>query len=502
LVSPNPPAPAAPLIELLKSSFRGRQVTLIGLGRRTHVALARFLVAEGAQVRVSERKTAEALALELGLVADLPLDLRLGGHQEADVAGADVVFVTPDAPRSLPILEAARRNDIPISSEIELVFARCRAPIVGITGSAGKTTTTTLVGKMLQATGRSVRVGGNIGVPLVEEIDRVQPDELVVLELSSFQLEALQQSAHVGAILNVTPNHLDRHPTFEHYRDSKFNLVQYQRPGDVAVLGSDDPVAASLAERCRGQIRWFSGRSPVSIGAFRHGDELIVRDQAGETAFARTNELLLPGAHNILNVLAAAAVARAVDASPEAIRSVTTTFPGVEHRLELVRDVAGVGYYNDSIATSPERAAAALRAFDRPVVLIAGGRSKHLPWDELTDLILDRARAVVTLGEMAEEIEAAIAAAVARRGAAGHRFEALAQASSNASATASTSSVAGSVPVVRASSLADAVTRARELARPGDAVLLSPAGTSFDAFRDFEDRGQQFKAIVTELRGD
>ncbi len=462
-------ASASPPADL--ASLRGRKVTLIGLGRRTHVALARFLIRQGAQVRVSESKPAAELELELGLVHDLPLELRLGGHHDEDVADAEIVFVTPGAPRDLPVLLAARRRGISISSEIELLFSRCRAPIVGITGSAGKSTTTTLVGKMLAAGGRTVSVGGNIGVPLIERVDAIQPDEWVVLELSSYQLEALRQSAHVGAILNVTPNHLDRHPTFEHYRDSKLNLVRYQQPGDIAVLGADDPVAASLAAQCPAEIRWFSGQRPVDRGAFLADLDLVVRDEAGDSVFGRADALKLPGWHNVLNVLAAATIARAVGIAPATIGEVAASFGGVEHRLELVGELDGGRYYNDSIATSPERTVAALRSFERPVVLIAGGRSKHLPCDELAEAILQKTRAVVTMSELAEEIEDAVRRRDTR----------------------------GAARIERADSLADAVGRARRLARPGDAIVLSPAGTSFDWFRDFEDRGQQFKSIVATL---
>jgi UDP-N-acetylmuramoylalanine--D-glutamate ligase len=461
----------SPRIEDAFRDFTNRKVTLIGLGRRTHVALARYLVKRGALVRISERKPADQLALELGLIQGLPIELQLGGHQDADVVDAEIVFVTPDAPRDLPILEVARRNGALITNEIELLFARCRAPIVGITGSAGKTTTTTLVGEMCRADQRKVYVGGNIGVPLIELVDEIPPDATVVLELSSFQLETLQQSPRVGAILNVTPNHLDRHKTFEHYRESKFNLLRHQGSTDIAVLGADDPVASSLAPRCPGQVRFFSLTEHAGYGSFRRDDELVARDEAGDSVFALACELKLPGTHNVLNVLAAAAIARAAGVALAPIRRIATSFKGVEHRLELVRELDDVAYYNDSIATSPERAAAGLRAIPRPVVLIAGGRSKHLPLDDLVAAITANARAVVTFGEMAVEIEEGIRPVVANNG----------------------------LPVARAGSLAEAVVLARRLARPGDAVLLSPGGTSFDQFRDFEERGQAFKALVLDL---
>lgn len=455
----------------LSGSLQGLRATLIGLGTRTHVALARYLVRQGARVRISERKPREQLAAEITMIQDLPIDLRTGGHRDEDVADADVVFVSPGVPRDLPILALAQARGIPLSSEIELLFARCRAPIVGITGSAGKTTTTTLVGKIFEADGRRVHVGGNIGVPLIEQVDEITLDELVVLELSSFQLEALHARARVGAILNVTPNHLDRHPTFEHYRESKFNLLREQTPDDVAVLGADDPVAASLAPRCPGAVRWFSARQPVEIGAFRQSDLLLVRDARGDRAFAEIADLKLPGAHNVLNVLAAAAIASAIGATPGAIGEVARSFAGVEHRLEHVRDLRGVAYVNDSIATAPERTIAALRAINRPIVLIAGGRSKHLPMVELARLIVEKARSLVVIGEMADEIVDAVRAV----------------------------SGGESLPIDRAASLALAVQRAHERAQPGDVVLLSPAGTSYDQFRDFEERGRVFKEAVWDL---
>lgn len=450
--------------------LHGKRATLIGLAR-TNIALARYLVGKGVRVRISDRKTRDDLTRELAMIEQLPVELRLGGHQDADVVDADVVFVTPAVPRDLPLLATARRRGIPISSEIELLFARCRAPIIGITGSAGKTTTTTLVGEMLRVDGRPVLVGGNIGLPLIERVDDFASDCWVVLELSSYQLEALSQSARIGAILNVTPNHLDRHPTFEHYRESKFNLLRYQRAGDLAVLGADDPTAASLASRCPGAVRWFSGQAEVDVGAFLRDDALVARDSGEEAVFARTDELKLPGSHNVLNVLAAATVSRAVGASHQAIREVATTFRGVEHRLEFVRELNGVSYFNDSIATTPERTLAALRALRGPVVVIAGGRSKHLPLADMANEIVLRARAMIVIGEMAQEIEEAIRA------------------------------IPGSerLPIERATTLTRGVTLARQLARPGDTVLLSPSGTSFDQFRDFEDRGRQFKAAVHGL---
>lgn len=454
-----------------RDDFAGRRVTLVGLGPRTNVELARFLVRRGAIVTISDRKPATELDLEISLLGDLPVRLALGGHRSEDFLEADTIFVTPGVPRELPALAAAREAGIAISSEIELLFTDCRSPIIGITGSSGKTTTTTLVGQMLLAAGQRAFVGGNIGVPLINRLEDIGADSWVVLELSSFQLETMIVSPEIAAVLNVTPNHLDRHGTLEAYTSAKSNVIAHQFPTDMAVLGLDDPITAGLAPICRGEVRYFSQHRPVTHGAYRRGDGLVLASSAGETAICQSSEVALRGEHNRLNVLAAGAIASAAGATVEAIRSVATSFTGVEHRLEPIRQIAGVTFYNDSIATAPERTIAALHAFSEPIVLIAGGRSKHLPLGELARLAGERCRAVVTVGEMAEEIEQALA----------------------------TTPGAAGLTIRRAADLADSARVAQALARPGDVVVLSPAGTSFDAYRDFEARGYAFKSAVAAL---
>lgn len=450
-------------------SLAGKKATLLGLGARTNVELARYLVRRGAAVTITDRKPAEALALEIGLLGDLPVRLVLGGHPEEVFFGADVVFVTPGAPRDLPVLVETRKRGIEISSEIELLFAECRSPIVGITGSSGKTTTTTLVGMILAADGQRVYVGGNIGVPLIDRLDEIGDDSWVVLELSSFQLEEMKASPRIAAVLNVTPNHLDRHKTMEAYTAAKANILLHQRPEDQAVLGLDDPIASSLAPLCRGSVAYFSHEREVEAGAWLRGGAVCLRRGSVDEEICRTGEIRLRGEHNVWNVLAASAISGAAGASREAIRSIVTSFAGVEHRIEPVRTLDGVTYYNESIATTPERTVAALRSFAEPIVLLVGGRSKHLPLDQLASLAAAKCRAVVTFGEMADEVRAAFGESP-------------------------------SVDIRAGGDLESAVELARSLARPGDVVLLSPAGTSFDAFRDFEFRGVRFKEIVRGLR--
>ncbi|MBI2953128.1 MAG: UDP-N-acetylmuramoyl-L-alanine--D-glutamate ligase [Chloroflexi bacterium] len=449
----------------------GKRVTLIGLGTRTHVSLARFLVGRGALVTISDVKPAEKLAEEIALLGDLPVRLSLGGHQEDDVLGADLVFVTPGASREIPVLVEARRRGILLSSEIELLFELCRAQTVGITGSSGKTTTTTLVGEILKAEGRGVLVGGNIGIPLIDRIDEMDEEMSVVLELSSFQLEYLKKSPRVAAVLNVTPNHLDRHHTFESYVEAKKNIVRYQRSADYAILNLDNPASCKMAPDVVGRTLFFSRQSEVREGAFIRDRQIFVRLSGLERSICGLDDLKLRGQHNVENALAAAAIAMAARAMPKSIAQVLTTFTGVEHRLEPVREIDGVRFFNDSIATSPERALAGLLSFDEPVVLIAGGLSKHLPLDDLVQAIAREVKHLVLVGELGDEIEQTM------RGL-----------GSNVN-----------VPRSHSPSLADAVVRAAEVAAAGDVVLLSPGGTSFDEFKDFEHRGRRFKEIVNQL---
>lgn len=454
-----------------KRDLQGKKATLIGLGSRTHVALAKFLARCGVQVTISDVKSADQLALEIGLLGDTPVRLSLGGHFPEDVLTADIIFVTPGASRDLPVLREAAARRIPLSSEIELLFQLCPAPIVAITGTSGKTTTTTLVGEILKAAGKHTYVGGNIGTPLIELLDDIRRDQWVVLELSSFQLEHMSQSPHVAAVLNITPNHLDRHGTMERYVAAKKNIVLYQKPTDWAILGADDREACALANQCRGQLAWFSAEREVDEGAFLRARTVVLRAGGAEIPVCDRRQIRLPGDHNVLNVLAATAISAEAGASAEAIRHVVTNFQGVEHRLELVRELKGARFYNDSIATSPERTLAALNSFDRPIILIAGGKSKHLPLDRLAERIVASVRYLVLMGELGQEIEAAVRAAPGGE----------------------------AVPIARCASLGEAVSKAHELASTGDVVLLSPGGTSFDAFRDFEDRGRQFKALVNAL---
>ncbi|MGH2469398.1 MAG: UDP-N-acetylmuramoyl-L-alanine--D-glutamate ligase, partial [Chloroflexota bacterium] len=428
-------------------------------------ALSRYLVKHGQQVTVTDLRPADELRPFIDRLAGLPLELALGGHPEEALRGADTVFLSAGVRRDVPPF-AGLPN---ISSETELFFQRCPAPIIGITGSAGKTTTTTLTGLMLAAGVRRVLVGGNIGQPLIEEVDELTGNELVVLELSSFQLEYLRQSPHVALVTNITPNHLDRHPSMQAYINAKANIVRHQAATDVAILNGRDANSSAFAAHTPARTLYFNGRD-----AHLEGDRLLLRTHDAQHEICRLGELQIPGRHNVDNVLAASLIALAHGIAPQAIRDVAIRFTGVRHRLQLVRELRGVAYYNDSIATAPERTLAALAVFERPIVLIAGGRDKHLPVDELAERVCAQVRGAILVGEAASLLEGAFAAAKRRLGV--------------------------SQPWLRrANDLGLAVELAAEQAREGDVVLLSPACTSYDMFRDFEERGECFVTAVEAL---
>jgi UDP-N-acetylmuramoylalanine--D-glutamate ligase len=441
------------------------KATVVGLAREG-IALARYLARQRHAVTVTDVKPAEQLQTEINELTDLPISYALGGHPPEALDGADVIYLSAGIKPHAPPF-AGRDN---LSSLTELFFERCPATIVGITGSAGKTTTTTLTGKMLEQGRQRVWVGGNIGRPLINELDDMSPDDLVVLELSSFQLNRLKRSPRVAVVTNITPNHLDWHnESMQEYIDAKANIVAHQSSTDLAILNAADANSNGLAARTRARVLRFNGRE-----AYVKGDRLLLRGHDSEYEICRAGELQIPGRHNVDNVLAAGLTAFSLGISPQAIRDVAMHFKGVQHRLQLVRELDGVGYYNDSIATAPERTLAALAVFDRPVVLIAGGRDKHLPLEPLADEAARKVKAAVLLGEAAGLLEEALEAGKERN--------------------------QSSWPViVRVNDLQEAVCTAQRLAAPGDVVLLSPACTSYDMFKDFEERGREFVRLVEAL---
>jgi UDP-N-acetylmuramoylalanine--D-glutamate ligase len=479
----------------------GLHSLVVGLGREGQ-ALATYLAAHDLTVTATDKQSPAQLESTRAALAEAGVALVLGEHPLSLLDEVDLIFVSPGVPLEIPFLQEARARQIPLSTESRLFCQLCPAPIIGITGSNGKTTTTTLVGEMLKAAGHQTWVGGNIGQPLIAQLAHIQATDRVVMELSSFQLEyfrgqlnqevAVSQiptadlaqlstllagwSPPLSAILNITPNHLDRHPSMKEYVRAKRAIIDYQEPEDVIILSLDDDMTRTIGQHLGDRVRWFSLEAEVEGGAGLKQEKLVLFDKTGHpTQLADRHQIKLRGDHNVRNMLAACLLAREAGAGVEAMRSVITSFRGVAHRLELVRVHQQVAYYDDSIATSPERLIAALESFEEPLVLLAGGYDKHLPWEEAARWIVHKSHEVILFGADAPLIAEAIAQL---------RPEL----------------AVDTPPVVhRCDTLEQAVQRAAEVARPGDVVLLSPGCASFDAFRNFAERGDRFKALVSQL---
>ena len=446
---------------------RGRHALILGYGRSGRSASA-FLRRKGSEVRVVDRADTAELRRELEEAA---IPSHLGGYEPADLNGTDLLVVSPGVAWDEPLVETARQRGIEVTSEIDLFFRHCPSLIAGITGTNGKTTTTALTADVLRAGGLKVMRGGNIGEPVLDRVDQLKPDDWVVLELSSFQLESITNPRlHVGAVLNVTPDHLDRHKSLERYAEIKARAVTFMNPGDHAVLNFDDEICAAMAGKTRGDVIPFAVRTAIEEGAMVRDGWLTVARAGRQERVLPASEVPLPGEHNLSNALAATAAGHAAGVEPEAIARAIREFKAVEHRLELVGRFSGVRWYNDSKATNPDSTYKALAAFSEPIILIAGGRNKGIDLAPLARTIAGRATAMVAIGETGEEL--------ARR-----------------------VRDAGLDKVERAADLRDAVRKAAALASPGSVVLLSPAFTSYDMFENYEDRGRRFKSTVLQELG-
>jgi UDP-N-acetylmuramoylalanine--D-glutamate ligase len=454
--------------------WNGKRVVILGAARQG-VALARWLTQHGARVTLSDKRLEAELAASRATLSGVPIRWALGGHPVELLDHTDVLCLSGGVPLSLPIVQAAIQRGIPLSNDTQIFMEVASCKTVGITGSAGKTTTTALVGRMAKtAYGDKAFVGGNIGDPLLNYADELKPDDLAILEISSFQLEQMTLSPNVAAILNITPNHLDRHGTMEAYTAAKARILEFQSEKDAAVLGRDDAGAWGLRGKVRGRLHsfGFSKMDDEMQGTYYQQGILYLYDHRVDIPLLRRNQVHLRGDHNVMNVLAAFAIGNAAGLPLDNMLTAAEEFRGVPHRLEFVRELRGACWYNDSIATAPERTMAAIRSFEEPIVLLLGGRDKDLPWQDLAALIHQRVDHVVVFGEAAEKIEKAVSA-----GASGERPYSL----------------------DRRAHLHQAVLKAAEVAEAGDVVLLSPGGTSFDEFKDFEERGEQFRTWVQEL---
>src|SRR3990172_5662319 len=379
-----------------RESLVHKQVTVLGLGIEG-VDLVRYLAAQGASVTVSDVKSPEELSRRIQELDGLPVRFSLGAHQKDDITNADMVFVSQGVPLTLPVLREARDRGVPMSSMTKLFLELCPGPVVGITGSSGKTTTTALVGAMFAAAGRRHVVGGNIGVGLLGQLDQITSDTWVVLEMSHTQLETAERSPHIACVLNVTPNHLDRY-SWEEYIALKLRILQHQTRDDIAVLNLDDEVTCAFGTEAPGQVVWFSARRvPSGSAAFVRDGTIVWRQGSVESKVLALDDIPLRGAHNVMNVLAAVAIAGTAGLQFDAIAKAVREFTPVPHRLELVASIDGAAYYNDSIATTPERTLAGLRSFDERIVLLIGGRDKQLPLEEMANEACERRRGLLCL---------------------------------------------------------------------------------------------------------
>jgi UDP-N-acetylmuramoylalanine--D-glutamate ligase len=445
--------------------LNGKRVLVVGLGK-SGVASALFLKAHGARVTVSDTKSGDELRNEIPVLLDHGITVETGGHGDRTFRGQDLIVVSPGVPVDAPPLVQARSLGEAVIGEIELAAQFLPGPIVAITGSNGKTTTTTLTGEIMSAAGLPALVGGNIGTPAISLAGRAQPDTVIVLEISSFQLETISTfRPKVAVVLNVTPDHLDRHRTFEIYTDAKARIFENQQPGDFAVLNADDPTCVALGLRTRSQVFWFSRQKEVERGAWVRDGNIVFRDAAGQREILQVSEIPLKGAHNLENVLAAVCAGALMGCAPDKIRNAVHNFKAVEHRLEFVATVRGVDYYNDSKATNVDATIKALESFPSNIHLILGGKDKGSDYTVLNDLLRQRVKRVYTIGAAAAKIE---------------------------------SQVKGP-EVVHAETLDNAIRKANASAKPGDVVLLAPACASFDQFKNYEHRGKAFKDIVRGL---
>ncbi len=495
------------------NSFVNKNILILGLARQG-LALARFFVKQGAKVTISDMANEEKLQSDLAKLGNLPVKLALGGHPLSLLDGCDLLCLSGGVPPQIEIVQAAMQKGIKLSNDSLLTFQLARelgmGPTVAITGSSGKTTTTTLSGMMLEASGLKAHVGGNIGRPLLDRLDEIHSGEPMIIELSSFQLELFdpalafgsldQLGPDVAAITNITPNHLDRHPSMAAYAAAKFNLLRHLRPDATIVLNADDAVTQRLQSggvrleenllpsmwnlepvlaearahiaNLQAPITFFSRTQRLKAGAWLEGEKLLYNGEL----ICRRPQIKLRGDHNVSNLLAAAAISGAAGASVKAMGEVAKTFAGVPHRLEVVAEMGGITWINDSIATAPERAVAALRSFDpsqQTLILLAGGKDKNLPWQTFADEVIERVSFLIGFGHAGPMIVDAVR----------QRSEEMER------------KAPGFATVQQ---LEEAVELAARSGHPGTVVLLSPGGTSYDAYRDFEERGEHFRKLVQE----
>jgi UDP-N-acetylmuramoylalanine--D-glutamate ligase len=451
----------------VQANLSGQKVVVMGMAR-SGMATASFLAARGARVTVSEKRECAELSAEIQQLQSWGVEWETGGHKESTLLDADLIVVSPGIPLRIPLLQQAAQTGIPLVSEIELASRFLRGRVIGITGSNGKTTTTALTGEILRQAGFEVQVGGNIGTPLISLVEKSKDTSVTVVELSSFQLEAIPTfRPDVAVCLNITPDHLDRYDSFNHYANAKLNLFRNQRASDFAILNQQDPLLQGEASQIFSRVYWFSSQQPVSRGAWFDGKCLIWSTSEGNERLVGAEEIQIKGMHNIENVAAALTAGILAGANLRKLCAGVCRFAGVEHRLERVAEINNVVFYNDSKATNTDATIKALESFSAGIILILGGRDKGGDFSVLKPLVKEKVKEVLMLGEASAKI---------RR------------------------QLDGLVPLRETANMSEAVSQGYAIASPGDIVLLAPACASFDMFRNYEHRGVVFKEEVHRLK--
>jgi len=450
---------------------KGKRALVVGLGK-SGIASAQFLATRGARVTVSDTRSQSELKNQIPALLERGIAIETGGHGERTFQNQDLIVVSPGVPSNVPQLVQARAQGIPVIGEIELAARFLKGKIVAITGSNGKTTTTTLCGDLIASASKRTLVGGNIGTPVILLVDDSTDDTFDVIEVSSFQLETIETfHPHIAVVLNITPDHLDRHGTLEAYTAAKARIFENQTSSDYSVLNLDDPGSATLRSKTSGQLCWFTRKQSLSgnqMGAFVRENEIFWRDGKTDEQVMPVSEIPLKGAHNLENVLAAVSVGRLCGCDAKSIRNAVRKFKAVEHRLQHIATIGGVEYYNDSKATNVDATIKAIESFPGNIHLILGGKDKDSDYTLMNDLLRQRVKRVYTIGAAADKIR---------------------------------SHVQSAVEVLPCGTLANAIERAHDLARSGDIVLLAPACSSFDQFENYEHRGRTFRALVEQMAG-
>ncbi len=454
-------------IDEFKQNMNERNVTVIGIGI-SNLPLIKYLVKLGARVTACDKRTKNELGENYNELQKLGVSFSLGKDYLKNLSG-DVIFKTPGMRFDVPEILRAKENGSIITSEMEVFFDLCPSHIIAVTGSDGKTTTTTLIHKMMTKSGYKTWLGGNIGNPLLADVENMEKDDWVILELSSFQLHTMRKSPEIAVITNISPNHLDMHKDYQEYIDAKKNIMLYQNSGDMLIVNAENDVTSKIGKEAKGEVRYFSRQNKADVylenGEIKRGDETVLN----------ISDIKIPGMHNVENYMTAIAATWGL-VENSVIVDVAKTFGGVEHRIELVRTFENVRYYNSSIDSSPNRTINTLRVFPEKVIMIGGGKDKGIPYDEIGPSLVEHVKVLILIGATSDKIQEALDMEIKKTG------------------------KGNDIEVIRAHSYEEAVNSARSKAVNGDVVILTPASTSFDMFKNFEERGNLFKKLVNELK--